>query len=648
VTKKYLLSSFALGLACLLCASMSLLVAFGKAKSVLSPAVNWASPSQYAQQTDNPLIPRNRIRLVPDQFDVITAPKKLTGTPIANIVVRPDRVDMQTGDKVYFSAPFKSVQGFSGQVTLPDVAQIVARSPHPEWLRETSTGVFQLQSGIVQSPGSRMLVTAPAVTELRMVSQPYVYISGVGASAEYQNVKVTSWVPAGNAPDSNPQNRRPFLSYDDGGRFDISNSEISYLGTDTSKGYGVSWGTGTTGQADHTTFHHNLFGAYTGGAVGVAFRDNVFRNNSRYGLDPHTDSAGLVIENNEAYQNNTHGIIFSKNVNHSVVTGNRSHDNGSNGIMMDEKCDFNLIKDNQSWDNRGDGVVLQGSSNDVVEDNKVTGNQVGVRVNANNLGPANGDHVRDNQIDGNKLGIQVYGGAHDTVTETNAVTNSGDQGIQFADPSRSESDTISGARKALVVRSIGALVEGLKTSDVGRGLVVNEGGSVTVASSQITGKDIAVEVRPQAHLELTGTEGGTLATVSQAHKGLVVEGNADLRDISIQGVQRGVLVDSDGRATISSTAILTRSKGVEVVGFNGRSRVKLDSSDVQAPIPLVGSTLWEKSGNTLSSIPSWLAVAGAFFVLLATMLHIGHRLLVPMSHVRHKVHPHPLKPVHEV
>jgi parallel beta-helix repeat protein len=491
-----------------------------------------------------------------------------------------------------------------------------------------------------------MQVSAPGVTELRLVSQPYVYISGVGASAEYQNVKVTSWIPNQNGPDPNPQGRRPFLSYDDGGRLDISGSEISYLGTDASKAYGASWGSGTTGGADHTTFDHNLFGAYTGGAVGVTFRNNIFRNNSRYGLDPHTDSAGLIIEDNEAYQNNTHGIIFSKSVNHSIITGNRSHDNGSNGIMMDEKSDFNLIKNNQAWNNRGDGIVLQGSSNDVVEDNKVAGNEVGVRVNANNLGPADSDRVRGNQVDGNKLGIQVYGGTRDTVTERNLVTNSGDQGVQFADPSRSETDTISGARKAMVIRSIGAVVEGLRTSAVGRGLVVNDGAGVTVASSQITGQDIAVEVRPAAHLALTGTEGGALATVSDAHKGLVVSGSADLRDISIQGVQRGVLVNSDGRAGISSTSIQTRSKGVEVVGFNGRSRVRLDSSDVQAPIPLVGSTLWEKSGNTLSSIPSWLAVAGAFFVILASLLHIGHRVLVPMSQVRHKAHP--LKPAHEV
>ncbi|HTK65488.1 MAG TPA: right-handed parallel beta-helix repeat-containing protein [Pseudonocardia sp.] len=639
MTKKYVLSAFALGLAVVLCGTLGLLTVFGKGGNILNPGNNWASPTKYSEQADNPLVPRNRTRLIPDQFNAITAPKKLAGTPIANIVVRPDRVDIQSGDRVVFSGAFRALPGFDGRVSLADVANLVARSPNPSLLRQTSTGVFQLAAGLVQSPGSRMEVVAPEVTEVRMVSQPYVYMSGVGASVLFKDVKVHSWVPSANEPDTNPSNKRPFLSYDDGGRLDITGSEISYLGQDSSKAYGVSWGGGTTGQADHTTFHHNLFGAYTGGAVGVAFKNNVFRDNSRYGLDPHTDSAGLVVTDNEAYGNNTHGIIFSKSVNHSLVSGNRSHDNGSNGIMMDEKCDFNTIKNNQTWGNRGDGIVLQGSSHNVVEANAVTGNQVGVRVNANNLGPADSNRVRDNQIDGNKLGIQVYGGARDTVTQTNKVTKSGDQAVQFADPATSQSDTITDAHKAIVVRSVGSVIQGLKTSDVGRGVVIAEGASASVDSSQITGEDIAIEVRPEGHIDLAGTDGGTLATVSQARKGILVSGTADLRDISIQGVQRGVLVDSDGRATITSTKIVTSSKGVEVLGFNGRGRVQLVSSDVSAPDPLVGSTLWKESGNELSAIPSWLAVAGAFFVLLATLLHIGHRVLAPMSQVRHKSMP---------
>jgi hypothetical protein len=118
-----------------------------------------------------------------------------------------------------------------------------------------------------------------------------------------------------------------------------------------------------------------------------------------------------------------------------------------------------------------------------------------------------------------------------------------------------------------------------------------------------------------------------------------VSGTADLRNVTIHNVDRGVLVDPDGHATITSSSVVTVSKGVEVQGFNGQSRVQLVGSDVQARKPLVGSTLWQHYGNTLSSIPSWLAVAGALFVLLAALLHIGHRVFAPASDVRHKPRP---------
>jgi parallel beta-helix repeat protein len=631
---------FFLGVATLSCATLASLTALGTGPlPITTPVVdNWASPTQYVERPDNPLPPRNRVRMQPDQFDVVTQRKALTGTSIGHILINKDRLDMIVGSVVVWSAPYRAIPGFDGKLSFADLTALVAKSPHPDWLKQTSAGVYQLAAGMVQMPGTRLEVTTPEVTELRMVSQPYVYISGVGASALFQNVKVTSWLPAANAPDGNAYNHRPFITYDQGGRLDINSSELSYLGTDASRAYGVSWGTGTTGEAVKSVFHHNLFGAYTGRAVGVAFRGNVFRDNSRYGLDPHTDSSGLVVVDNEAYGNNTHGIIFSETVNHSIVERNRSHDNGSNGIMLDENCNFNIVRNNDVWNNRGDGIVVQGSSHAVISDNRVSGNEVGVRVNANQLGFTDGTRVSNNQIKNNRRGIQVYGGARDTVTQGNQIANSADQAIAFADPGTSQSDSVSGAHKAVVVDKT-ATVRGLTTSDVGRGIVISPGARATVESSQITGKDIAIEVKPDAHISLLGTDAGALTTVSGARKGIVVSGTADLRDVSISDVKRGVLVDGDGHATISTTSILTSSKGVEVEGFNGRGRVQLTNNDVKAPEPLVGSTLWQESGNDLSAIPSWLAVAGALFVVLATLLHIGHRLFAPLSHVRHKSHP---------
>jgi parallel beta-helix repeat protein len=325
-------------------------------------------------------------------------------------------------------------------------------------------------------------------------------------------------------------------------------------------------------------------------------------------------------------------------VNHSLVEGNRSHDNGSNGIMMDEKSDLNIVRNNESWNNRGDGIVIQGSSHDVVTDNKVSGNSVGVRVNANKLGFTDGTRVANNDISGNRHGIQVYGGARDTVTMGNQITNTADQAINFVDPATSQSDTISGAPKAVVVAR-NATIRELTTSNVGRAVLVDRGAQVTVESSQLTGRDIAVEVQPQSHLDLLGTRAGALTTISTARKAVVVSGTADLRNVAIHDVDRGVLVDGDGHTAITRTSIVTDSKGIEVQGFNGQSRVQLVSSEVRAPHPLIGSTLWQKSGNQLSAIPSWLAVAGALFVTLAALLHLSHRLWAPLSHVRHESRP---------
>jgi parallel beta-helix repeat protein len=553
------------------------------------------------------------------------------------MVLRPDRVEMMVGDAIVWSGSYQSQPSFNGRLTIPELAALIATSPHPDWLRQTGPGLFELAAGMMQSPGSRLEVTGPEVKELRLVYAPYVYMSGVAASVLFQDVKVSSWVPASAAPASSPFDHRPFISYDSGGRLDIVNSEFSYLGTDASRAYGVSWGSGTTGQAIGSIFHHNLFGAYTGGAVGVVFKNDVFRDNARYGLDPHTGSAGLVIVGNEAYGNNTHGIIFSKSVNHSIVEGNRSHDNGANGIMMDQKCDFNTIRNNQSWNNRGDGIVIQGSSHDMVSGNTVSGNTIGVRINANELGPADGTRVIGNDITGNQHGVQVYGGSRDTITMDNRITNTTDQALHFTDPAVSQSDSVSGALKAVEVDHF-ATIEGLLTSNVERAVVVGRGAEASVGSSQLTGRDIAVEVGPRGHL-LLGGDGSGPTSISAARKGVVINGTADLSNVAIRNVERGVLIDPDGHATITASSIVTARKGVEVQGFNGQARVQLVDSEVQARIPLVGSTLWQHYGNTLSSSPSWLAVAGALFVLLASLLHIGHRVLAPDSDVRHKPQP---------
>jgi parallel beta-helix repeat protein len=588
------------------------------------PSDGWVSPSRYTQLADNPNPPpRNRTVMVPNQFDVVTAPRRMLRTRTPNLVVRGTGVEQWVGGAISWSATYRSLPGWDGRITLPAIAALVAGSPNPDWIKETEPGVYLLTVGMVQSPGTRLEVTAPRVRELRLASRPYVYVAGAGASALFQDVKVTSWDPATGQPARNPADRRPFVSYHRGGRLDIVRSELAYLGTDASRAYGVSWGLGTTGSAIGSDFHHNLFGAYTGGAVGVVFRDNVFRQNARYGLDPHTDSTGLVVVGNEAYANNTQGIIFSTNVTRSLVEGNRSHDNGANGIMMDDRSTGNVIRNNEVRNNRGDGIVLQGSSDNQVVGNTVTGNSVAIRVNANRLGPTDGSRVVGNEITGNRHGIQVYGGTRDTVTRGNRITRTADQAINFVDPGVSESDTVIGALKAVVAEG-DATVRSLTTTDVGRGVVAGPGARVTVEASRLTGEEIAVDVQPGGHLDLAGTAEGA-STVSAAQNAVVVGGILKMRNVTISDARRGVLVGPDGRASITSTTILTSGKGVEVQGVDGSDRVQVALTDIAARKPLVGAPE-RAENNRVRVLPSWLGVAGGLFLLLAVLLHLGHRV----------------------
>ncbi len=591
---------------------------------------------------DNPRPPRNLIRMVPDQFDVVVSQKELVGTSIRHIVVQPDRVQLVVGERSVWAATFASLKDFDGRISLGDVGRLVARSPFPDALRQTSPGVFLLQVGLAQMPGTRMEFVSPEVTELRLAAQPYVYVVGVGAQVLFNETKVTSWLPEENRPDDNPFHRRPFVSYDEGGRLDIINSEFAYLGSDSSKAYGVSWGEATTGEATRSVFHHNLFGLYTSKAVDVTFRQNVARDNAIYGFDPHTSSTGLTVVDNDAYGNNSHGIIFSEDVRDSVVRGNRSYRNGGNGIMMDERSDANQIRDNQVFDNRGDGVVIQGSSSVLVTGNQVSGNRVGVRVNANELGPTQNTRIEANHLDRNQIGIEVYGGARGTTSQGNQIRDSADQAIVLTEPTTSISDTIAGARKALVVTGTEVGARDLRVSNVETGVLVSGPGRVNLTGPTVDARDVAVDVEPGGHVTIAGD--GPSATLSGARKGLSVEGTADLHNVSITDVGREVLVGVAGRARIEATDIVAGSKGLEIFGTQTQSRVELLSSDVRAAEPVVAPTepaqpTWPLTGNELSAVPSWLAVAGGMFLALALALHLGSRVHSQADSCRHKALP---------
>ncbi|MDQ3305870.1 MAG: right-handed parallel beta-helix repeat-containing protein, partial [Actinomycetota bacterium] len=291
------------------------------------------------------------------------------------MVIDPAGIELIEGGQLVGRISLPSTES---PLSLPVVTQAVA---DPSWIAEVEPGVFELAAALVQEAGTALDVAAPRVEELRLLNRPDVFLGGLGATARFEGVSVTSWDPALGAPDEELGDGRPFVLYQEGSRLDVVDSEMSYLGSDRSSAYGVAWRVGTTGEALRSTFAHNFFGVYTYEVADIVFRDNVFRDNILYGFDPHDYTTGLVVEDNEAYGNGSHGFIVSRYVTDSVLARNYSHDNAGNGIVMDFGSDRNRIEANLVENNAKDGIVVLGSAATVVVDNVIRGNRVGVRIN---------------------------------------------------------------------------------------------------------------------------------------------------------------------------------------------------------------------------------------------------------------------------
>ena len=415
--------------------------------------------------------------------------------------VRGIRLDGSTVYLVAGGALVRSVQvplDADGAVRLEDVVTAVA---DPSWLSTPEPGVVELTAALVQDPGSRLLVAAPAVTAVRLLDNPDVAIVGDGARLDVDGVSVTSWDAAAGGPVEEPVQGRPFLVYKNGGQLNATGSTFAYLGSDRSSSYGVSWRLGTGGTVRTSTFDHNFFGVYTYQTKGVVWEDSTFSNNVWYGLDPHTDSSDLVVRGNEVFGNGHHGIIFSQYVTGSLVEGNDVHDNRINGIMMDFRSDGNTVRGNTVTRN-GQGVVFAGSGGSDVHDNVLVDNVVGVRASRDG---ADGNRVHDNRISGGKTGVQLYGGATTTTLADNTIAGASEVGV-VADAPRStlSGNTVTGAPVGVRVATATTVRGG--RIDAGRTAIdVQPEGFATVVGVQVSRRAAPLLVAEQAFVRLVGT-----------------------------------------------------------------------------------------------------------------------------------------------
>jgi parallel beta-helix repeat protein len=262
---------------------------------------------------------------------------------------------------------------------------------------------------------------------------------------------VRSWQAETHAPDLRLDDGRAAVSVWGDGRLDAVDARFEDLGFFHGRLSGVALtspvgGAHPTGRLTRSDFVHNYFGAYSYEARNVAWIGNRFLDNVVYGLDPHDDSDGFLVQGNLASGNGRHGIIFSRLCDHNVIRDNVSEHNGWHGIVLDDgktgdgPSNGNRVVGNVVRDNGKVGISLDGSGANQIYANRIEGQPIGIRLFGRSLGntvsrnrvtgasvlgilvdsPSASNAILGNQVVGATTGLRIRG-ASETIVRANAL-----------------------------------------------------------------------------------------------------------------------------------------------------------------------------------------------------------------------------------
>ncbi len=347
-------------------------------------------------------------------------------------------------------------------ITLPQLAAILYK---PALIADLGNGIWLVKVNLIIYQNTRLEVTNPTVTELRLESiltgaktKKYSKVVVSGGQLLIKGIKVNSWNTPANTVDTSYQYGRSYLAALYGARMDIIDSEAAYLGWyEANPGFpdakigkgepsGLAWRlaatpsdprTKATGSIVNSLVHHNYYGNYTYQTINMVFTNNKVYANIYYGFDPHDYSTNMEIANNEFYNNGYHGLILSRGCTNNSIHDNKMHDNAGHGLMLDRGSDDNQVYNNEIYGNAEDGLAIYESSRNTLTNNILRSNKrYGLRINAvydptdvfDALAVDN--VIQSNTIISNtKYGVNLYERADRNVLLNNTISNNGDYGL---------------------------------------------------------------------------------------------------------------------------------------------------------------------------------------------------------------------------
>jgi parallel beta-helix repeat protein len=293
-----------------------------------------------------------------------------------------------------------------------------------EILQKNPNGVWTLNASIEVNPQAKLTVNKSDTSWIKITnnnaSKPnYISISG---SANIDGVKITSWDPISN--DTIKQNvngsvPRPYImAIKAAGNMNISNSEIAFLGYNKYPSNGLVYERGgNSSNIINNTFHDMWDGFYSDRGEFITIKDNVYHDNKRYGIDPHSRSHDIKIIGNLAYNNSIGGITCSDNCYNILFANNTVHNNGEGGIMFSLQTTNSTAVKNFAYNERV-GISIYSSSNNKVFENTLKSNDKGISIG----GKSFNNHIFNNRFETNEIGIDFPDQAKNNVVENNTIS----------------------------------------------------------------------------------------------------------------------------------------------------------------------------------------------------------------------------------
>lgn len=308
-------------------------------------------------------------------------------------------------------------------------------------IKESPDGVWFLNSSIVILKGGILNISDPEVKWLKISSQgrstgigevlsegqnasePTPYLIQTFGGIKIQGTKVTSWDPSiRNYTFQNPKGTipRPYVTVEVGASPSvISNSEIAYLGYQSTRKQGINFYGGEGSRLIDNRIHNLWFGFYSTAVGHILIENNSVYDNLKYGLDPHTGTHDLILRNNIVHNNGHIGIICSIDCKNMTIENNTVFNNTNAGIMLSKNVQNSIVKGNKVY-HENTGVAISESTKNEINGNMINETEDGIQLKLK----SSSNKILENSIHSTKrCGIEISNYASFNMVNSNKINS---------------------------------------------------------------------------------------------------------------------------------------------------------------------------------------------------------------------------------